>query len=186
MFAISSICHAFDTAGVVGTKVKNRQEFENLLTRKLLTYMFPANGRGFVPLDEALSLVSSGVASRHGLPLSAYVTRQWRGEVELFAHRDFAALAQHVNVVIYQGDAYRTAPQVSRDESIAVEKAIYVIVAVIASVGPTPPVGSTRFVRNLAGDNDSYSPDNGYTIELAIEEARKIIDYERDWITVSD
>jgi hypothetical protein len=185
MFAISCVCHAFNH-DAVGTKVNDPGLFDRLLAQELQIYQFPANGQGFVTLPEAVPLVSCGVARRRDIPLSGYVVRAWRGEVDLFASRRYAAKADSVHVVVYKGDVYRADPQVSAEEAERVRDAAYVIVAVLATVGPKPPLSSHRFVRNLAGGNQKYSIESGYSLEAAIEEARQIVEYEKDWITVSD
>lgn len=180
----SNICNPY-LPFTVGTKVVQPGAFQVMLLHALREYAMPADGKGFVPLPDALPCVSCGVARRAGLRPQDYVVREWRGEVGLFAPRRYAVKATSLHVVVYTGDTYRTDAQVDAAEACRVADADYVIVAVLASAGPRSPLSSHRFVRNLAGGNTSYASEC-YTIERAVEEAKEIVTYEQEWVTVSD
>ncbi len=186
---ISGVANAF-TMRTVGTKVNDAPAFMVALEAAVSGYTFPANGQGFVSLPEsAFPFVSCGIAPRKALPLTAYVAREHRGEVILCASRLYAGKVASLNVVVYTADAYKVTAQVTAEEAarITSEGADFVIVAILAGCGdPKPPVSSHRFTRNLAGGNERYSPDNGYTLGQAIQEAQEISAYENDWITVAD
>jgi hypothetical protein len=187
--AISNIVTAFDEI-TIGTKVVQEGEFTVALTDILQTFEFPPNGQGFIPLP-CLDTVSCGVAKRSTIdPLfpkgHPYVIRQHRGEVCLFAHRRFAAKCESLVCIVYTAQAYKHDAQVSAEEIARIRNADFVLVAILASAGPKPPVSSHRFTRNLAGGNNSYKPENGYSIEKAIAEAAAIVAYEQEWITVAD
>jgi len=183
--AVSNVVSAFDSV-TVGTKVVHCNAFRTVLADALKVYTSFVQGKGFIPLNGALHTVSCGVARRAGIRVNEYIVREWRGEVALFAPRSFAAKAEALNVIVYTADAYRSDPQVNAEEAKRVEGADFVIVAVLASVGPKPPLSSHRFVRNLAGGNTSYSIEGGYSIEKAIAEAKAIAAYEQEWVTVAD
>lgn len=183
--SVSNICSSF-SENTIGTKVIHHDAFFYELKKALQSYKWPENNRGFVSLDNALYTVSSGVAIRPGLSVSDYVLREHRGEIEMFARREHAATATALNVIVYTKDAYVGDPQVDINEAIRVKDADYVVVAVLATAGPKPQLSSHRFVRNLAGGNIIYSPEQGYTLEKAIEDAKAIVAYEKEWVTVAD
>ena len=185
--AVSNICTAFDEVAV-GTKVKGKKSFMSILEKALETYVFPDNGQGFISLPEGKETVSSGVALRSTVPSHNYFVTNWREEMEVFASRKCAAPVENLNVVVYTRIAYTLDSQVSEDEArrIRLDGATHIIVAVLASVGPKPPVSSSRFVRNLAGGNARYTAAEGYSLDEAIREAKEIVAYEKEWVTVSD
>jgi hypothetical protein len=185
-FAISSVCQAFSSGPVTGTRVTDYYKFIRLLTMKFNSCPQPSDGQYFVNLPEGIPYVSCGVARRPNIPLDGYVIRDWRGEVGLFAKRTFAAKAESLSVIVYTATAYNLDPQVSAEETKRVGDATHVIVAVLAAIGPKPTISSHRFVRNLAGGNNHYSPDTGYTLRQAIDEAKTIVDYEKEYVVVSD
>ena len=184
---ISSIVSAFSMR-TIGTKVSHKATFMDALRDALRGYTFPESGHGIVDLD-CLDAVSCGVARRKYAPLPGYVAREHRGEVILCASRLYASKPTALRAVVYTAKAYCSDPQVGDAERKVVEEtgATHVLVAVLASAGEgRPPVSAHRFVRNLAGGNASYWPDNGYTLEAAIQEARAILAYEEEWIVVAD
>ncbi len=191
MTAISNECKAFEATGV-GTRVVSPGHFLGGLMKELKAYTFPDNGQGFIRMPATTYAdVSCGVTKRAGLTPNHYVVREWRHEVGLFARREFAAPVESLHVVIYTRVAYLADPDTLADpnELARIERDItvtHVIVAVLASAGPKPPVSSHRFVRNLAGGNSAYTPDTGYTLERAIADAKAIVEYEREWATVAD
>ncbi len=186
MIVISNIVTAFADK-TIGTKVIHPNAFMLAIEHAVRSYVFPTDGKGFIPLP-AVNTVSCGVGIRAGLREEDYIVRIHRGEASLFAKREYASVAESLNVVVYTAKAYCTDPQVDAAEAERVQKegGEYVIVAVLASVGPKPPLSSHRFVRNLAGGNTSFSVEQGYTLEKAIEDAKAIVAYEKDWVTVAD
>lgn len=179
----------------VGTKVVDSLEFTKALNAAVGKHDFTKGdvpGQAVIPLPKsAWHTVSCGVAKRSSLKPEDYIVREHRGEVELFAPRSTAERdIQAVVVVVDTVAAYLADPDVDNDpaEAARIEqmKATHVLVAVIAAAGPKPPVSSHRFVRNLAGGNNAYKAENGYTLEKAIEEAKKIAEYEKEWVTVAD
>lgn len=184
---VSNICSAFNEK-TVGSKVVSRTYFMACLKEAIENAKFD-NGVCVVPCDDATVACTSGVAKRSTVPFNGYIGREHRGEVILCAMRVYASETKSVSVVVYEKDRYVKESQVSKDEADRVEAsgADYVIIAVIASAGEGPsPLTSHRFVRNLAGGNKDFAPENGYTLEKAIEKAKEITAYEQEWIVVAD
>jgi hypothetical protein len=184
----SNIVSAF-ASNTIGTKVTEPEAFHTVLINALRLYTDYGNGQLTVPLPLALPYVSCGIVPRKDLPLSAYVVREHRGEVGLFANRKYVVgKPKSLAAIVYTAAAYKSDPQVTKEEGLRItdEQADFVLVAVLASLGGAQGLSSQRFVRNLAGGNNRYSPDNGYTIDQAIQEAKEVEAYERDWITVAD
>lgn len=187
--ANSNILTAFD-AVTHGSKVLSKVGFMHELIIAINKYEFPENGQGFIPMPNALGTVSCGAARRVNLKTAeAYHIVEHRGEIMLAAHRKFAAVVTDLHAVVYTKEAYLADPQIEPEEFERIDETMYpidyVLVAVIASAGPSP-VSSHRFVRNLAGGNSKYFPENGYTIEQAIKEAKETVEYSQGWVTVSD
>jgi hypothetical protein len=184
-FAVSNVCDAFDPTKVaVGSSVLNHAQFAAKLYARLDGLAMP-DGTAMIDMPEAVSDVSCGVAKRSGIGVDGYHVLEWRGEVMLFARREYAAQTQSVNVLVYTAERYVNDPQVKPAEVERIGDATHVVVAVLAAAGPKPPLSSHRFVRNLAGGNPRYSPANGYTIEAAVKEAAEIAAYEQEWVTVA-
>jgi len=182
--SVADICQNTFGKEAFGSKVVNSKGFWDALCKAMDTYEFPTNGQGFIEID-AVDFVSCGATRRAGLSIDDYHIREHRGEICLCAKRNYAAKAQLVNCVVYTKDAYCSDPQVEADDLRFHDGATHVLVAVIASVGPSP-VSSHRFTRNLAGGNKRYFPTEGYTIEQAVKEAGETVEYEQAWITVAD
>lgn len=182
--AVSKICQAFDPVAV-GTRVIYEEDFMDCLEKKLPGVEFK-DGVAEVSMDEALHTVTSGIAKRAFLTTSDYVVREWRGEIHCFAKRVHSAVAEHLKVIVYTKEQYTFDRQVDPTEAARVKFVDYIIVAVLASVIEEAQISSHRFVRNLAGGNSQFSPEKGYTLQEAIRHAKKIVEYEREWVTVSD
>lgn len=192
MIGVSNVCTAFEKSGV-GTRVLDRAHFMEGLEEAVEDHRFPINGQATVQLDPSYfgRDVSCGVARRQDLKPDDYVVREWRGEIGLFARRRFAANVKSLPVIVYTRAAYLADPDVQKDSDehwrVYQDATItHVIVAVRASAGPEPTVSSHRFVRNLSGGNNAYSPTAGYTLDKAIADAKAIEAYEREWVTVAD
>lgn len=72
-----------------------------------------------------------------------------------YLKRKFAARVEHGSAVVYTIDAYLNDPDVTDEERDELARCEYthILVAVLASAGPKPPLGPYRFVHNLAGGN---------------------------------
>lgn len=181
---------AFEPRGV-GTRVWVPQSrFFTLLRDAVQEHDFardPHPGQGYIRLpDEACELVTAGVGRRSANPAD-YVLRCYRGRVDAYLKREFAAKAEHVAVIVYTREAYLADPDVRKDkvEWCLVRDMGYthVIVAVLAHVGPKSYVTPYRFVANIADGNNAYYLKNAHEI---FEEARDVITYDTDWCVVSD
>lgn len=189
---VAPIVTAFAQASV-GAKVLDRGVFLRFLEAAVASYNFEIQrvpGQGVVPMPrEAFATLTSGVARREGLVPNDYVVREYREETLLFARRGKAAAVESLAAVVYTRAAYLADPEVSGNPAmagVAGEDVTHVLVTILATVGPKPPVSSHRFVRNLGGGNRAYAPDAGYTLETAIADAKAIVAYEKEWITVAD
>lgn len=178
---ISNICTALDDS-TIGSKVLHHNTFWKELENTISDFKFPENGQAFIPMNGP-GLVSCGVARREGIPFEGYHIRRYREGPSLFVDRKYAATTEHLACIVYTKAAYLADPDYNPEEIIVGD---YVLVAVLASAGPKPPLSAFRFVHNLAGGNNAYKPENGYTIEKAVEEAKAIKEYGKEWITVAD
>jgi hypothetical protein len=169
----------------VGSKIIDNR-FWAVLEQAIKGHAFPENGQAYIPLPEAIPYVSSGVARRADVPLEGYHIVSYREGPSLYVDRKYAAPVDHLAVVVYTKEAYAIDPDCTPEEVEAQEANDYVLVAVLASSGPKAPLSAYRFVHNLAGGNNEFKPENGYTLEKAIEKAKEIVAYGRDWITVAD
>lgn len=193
---LSDILTAFNSR-TIGTKVTNKDAFLSYLQERLSATVFPSNGQVLIDMGVFLrsnpGAVTAGVAKRGGIPDDGYVVRRHRGECLMFAKRDYACTPESLMAIVYSVQAYCTDPEVKEAECQLISNSPVVdmerdsvLVAVIASVGPKPPVSSHRFVRNLAGGNKSYTQETGYTLAVAVADAQIIAAYEKDWIDVAD
>lgn len=178
---LANICTALDNS-TIGSKVIHRETFWLELEGAIRDFKFPENGQALVPMS-GTGLVSCGVARRTEVPIVGYHIRQYREGPSLYADRKYAASTEHLACIVYTKAAYLADPDYNPEEVIVGD---YVLVAVLASAGPKPPLTAGRFVHNLAGGNNAYKPENGYTIEKAVEEAKAISAYGKEWITVAD
>ena len=173
-------------------------------------------GQHFVMLPkEATEMVSCGVG-RHTGHQDDYVVRIHRDEPGVFLTRVNAAECTGVAVVVYTRDAYEADPQVTPERMAALDDdTAYVVVAILGFAdAPKPEVSSHRFVRNLAGGNHEYDilrlmarwdadnlPENRMLetddsiarskelerlIKEQAEHAKRVVEYEQTWCTVSD
>ena len=180
-FAFSNVLNCF-AATVIGTKVVAKEAFMTALNAAMANFEIPDNGQCFVPLT-CLDTVVSGVAKRENLSEGDIITREWRGGEEEFAVRSKAEPAESLAAIVYTREAYVNDPQVDEAEIEQIGDADYVLVAVLASVGPRPEVSVRRFEANLAGGNNAYS-------EMSAEEVedlrKRVYEYNEVWITVAD
>jgi hypothetical protein len=185
----SNIVTAFE-GKTVGTRVLYPEAFMEAIYEALRRNPAIQKEGGMLQLEGSHipELVTSGVARREGLSVHTdFVVREHRGEVCLFAKREKATKCENVGVIIYTLQGYLDDPEVSKEEAQRVtnSQATHILVAVLASAGPKPPLTSHRFVRNLAGGNN-YHRGEDYCIEDAREEAAEITSWEQDWIVVAD
>ncbi|MFN8389827.1 MAG: hypothetical protein U0136_06020 [Bdellovibrionota bacterium] len=196
MIIRANIVTAFNDS-TIGTKVTDRKAFDTLLNAAVAGHDFTAEdaskgivrGQGFVMLPaETIDFVVSGVG-RHTHDPDDYVVRKHRGAVGLFLRRDKAEPATGVAAVVYTREAYLADPDVLQDSEelarVTASDASHVLVAVLAFAGPKATVGFERFVKNLAGGNNSYQPGNT-THEALVTEAQKVVEYHDTWCTVAD
>lgn len=169
----------------VGSKVTDPR-FWCMLEAAVKTHVFPESGQALIELPEGIPYVSGGVAHRDGVPFEGYHIVNYREGPGLFADRKYAAEVNTLSVVVYTRAAYLADPDVTAEEVFERGCDDYVLVAILAASGPKPPLSAYRFVHNLAGGNNDFKPENGYTLAKAIEQAKEIVAYGRDWITVAD
>jgi len=155
----SVICGAFAPQGI-GSRVIDPASFQAALVAALESYdsagdKVPGQHLAVLP-ETSFGTVSAGVGPRSGNP-EDYVLRAHRGEVGAYLRRSCAAMVEGLSVVVYTADAYLADPQVGEIpgevDRVRQSGASHVIVAVLASAGPRPPLGLARFIKNLAGGN---------------------------------
>jgi len=175
----------------LGTRVENIDAFLAVLADAVASHDFsadrPVAGQGCVNLpDSACELVSAGVGVRTADP-NDYVIRTHRGRVDAYLKLERAAEVTHVAAIVYTMEAYLRDPEVRRDEveyCLARDiGATHVLVTVLASAGPKPPLSPFRFVSNLAGGNNAQL---AKTADELRAEARDVIGYDAEWCVVSD
>lgn len=188
----ANILTAMNSASV-GTRVLDPETVLAMIERAIETFDFAAQrvpGQGFIPLATPVGgwneLVSAGVGRRID-DAEAYVCRSWRGSVGAYLKREHAAPVENVAVIVYTKDAYLADPDVARDanevEGVKLAGWTHVLVAVLASAGPNPPLSPGRFVSNLAGGNKEALV---WTADEIREKARAISDYSNEWSVVAD
>ncbi|MBI4434843.1 hypothetical protein HY635_03475 [Candidatus Uhrbacteria bacterium] len=143
-------------------------------------------GQHYIVLPrEANKAVSAGVGRRTDSPES-YMLRVHRGRVSAYLNRYLAADVESVAVVVYTRKAYLADPDVQADpkEAERIGSAVtHVIVAVLASAGPNPPLTPFRFVANLAGGNNEAL---AWTADEIRAKALEIAAYADGWDVVAD
>lgn len=187
IFAISNVCSAFNSH-TVGSKVTRPGLFIQALAEALATYDDTNDktpGQHFVMLPEsATALVSAGIALREELSVGAYIVREHRGRVDVFAKREYAARATGVAAVVYTLAAYLADPDVTEEEAREIpEGTSHVIVAVLAFAGPKAPLSPYRLVANLAGGNNDAL---AYTADEMRALARDAKGYDDVYVVVAD
>lgn len=189
-FFIASILTAFDSKGVIGTKVLDHDGFLMGLSNALEDIDFSTQrtiGQAFVALPQDFWATVSGGDAKHTGNQDDYVVRSYRGAVGLYLRREHAAPLQSLAAIVYTKAAYLEDPQVNEQEAQKLEEsgADYVIVAVLASGGPKPALGYERFVKNLAGGNKDFAPGSVSVEELA-QKAKESMEYNQLWGRVAD
>ena len=193
VFASANILQAFSDKAV-GTRVVRQDSFKEILREAVDRFDFDAQttpGQGFVQLPaSAHYTVRAGVGKQRDDP-SAYVLRSWRGSVGAYLKREHAAPVESLAVIVYTVDAYLADPDVGEAEAARIKQneiagylpITHIIVAVLASAGPRPPLSPGRLVSNLAGGNrDALAWDADTIREKAAESAA----YAEEWSVVAD
>lgn len=187
LFFISSVCEAFNLE-CVGSSVLDHAQFFVHLTEALEKHDISNDrvpGQHYIVMPAKAHMnVSSGVGRKSSDPKN-YVLRAHRGVVSAYLRREFASPVEGLAVVVYTVDAYVADPDVSGAEIADIKKGgfTHVIVAVLASAGPTSHLTPHRFVHNLAGGNNEALTYSGHTIR---EMAKGIRDYYNAWSVVAD
>ncbi len=158
-FIVANILTAFKTH-TIGTKVLNADEFLGFLGKAVAEHDFNADrvpGQGFITLPEAAcTSVSAGVWPAHRRP-GRLRDRCAPRPSRCISQERKAAKVETVASIIYTKQAYLQDPDVAKEPEeaarVGASDATHVIVAVLASAGPKPPLTATRFVHNLAGGN---------------------------------
>lgn len=195
---MSDICTAFNPLNVIGSKVTNARLFVSVLREAIKVHDFAADripGQGFIEIPDAIPFVSCGVGRPSSDP-NHYVLREHRGHVSAYLKREFAAPAESCAAVVYTEAAYFADPDVTAEETERVKTQvslsqdigghigeIYVVVAVMASAGPSSSLSAHRFTANLAGGNREAQV---CTADEIRAKAREIVDYENKWTTIAD
>jgi hypothetical protein len=186
-FEVSNVCKAFD-AQAVGSKVFAREAFFQLLRRQVEEKKEELQGQNFLHLPiEATYAVSVGVAPRTQ-NADDYCVRMWRGVAQAFLKRAKSLPPpERVAVVLYSREAYLADPDTQKDEAefarVQASSCPWVVVAVLAFLGPKAPVSPFRFVANLAGGNNEYTNLGISEVKLL---AKQVLDYDQNWCVVAD
>ena len=194
----------------VGTAVcaGGRQGILDIVEAAVGGFDFPANGQGFVPLPEgAKALVLTGSIRRPAdCPEAALKVRMHRGEPMIvgrgswFVSQGADLRPTFVAAIVYTMAAFDADPETTAGEvaEATMERATHVLITIIGSQAPAPPVSSHRFVRNLGGGNakarqrashwDFPNPPEGGAAHALLNElegeAAAIVAYEREWLTL--
>lgn len=142
-------------------------------------------GQGLIRLpDAACDMVSAGIGLRTDNP-SDYVIRRHRGRIGLYLCRGLAITPDKVSVVVYTAEAYLNDPEIREEEAARVRKGgfTHMLVAVLASAGPSSPLTPGRFVSNLAGGNNEAMH---WTADEIRAKAKEIDEYAKTWCVVAD
>jgi hypothetical protein len=163
---VSDICTAF-AKQTIGSKVLFEETFMGYLEQVVLSHDGSNDrvpGQHFIVLPEKMhELVSAGDGLKSDNP-DDYVVRHHREGPKMFLKRHLAGEVKFLAAVVYTWDAYLEDPDVTAKEIDRIltqhhdPKPTHVLVAVIASSGPSAPVTPFRFVHNLAGGNNEYLP----------------------------
>jgi hypothetical protein len=174
----------------IGTKVypADVERFIDIVIEAIQSFDFTTcrePGQGLIHLpSEACDMVSAGVGRRTSNP-SDYLVREHRDKVSLYLRRGLAAIPDKVAVVVYTIEAYLNDPDIKEEEAARVRKGgfTHMLVAVLASAGPSSPLTPGRFVSNLAGGNNEALH---WTADEIRAKAKEIDEYAKTWCVVAD
>lgn len=190
--AYSNIMTAFEEK-TIGTKVVDKPNFLTVLRMSIQLHDWKnerVQGQANIMLDNAAKrFVSCGVGARSMNP-DDYVLRFYRERVSAFLKREQAVKDIHtLSAIVYTVAGYLDDPDVKDDQPekdrIVAQDPTHVLVAVLATPCAEGYVTPFRYVANLAGGNKSYLPGNVTVGELN-DLAKRVIDYDKKWVTVAD
>jgi hypothetical protein len=185
--ANANIVTAFDSEAI-GSRVLSEAEFLAYLTGAIRRYDSSGDrvaGQHFVVLPkEAYGTVSAGDGPKSDNP-EDYVIRMHRGQPGMYLKREKAGPVNFLACVVYTFEAYCADPEVDDQEAkeLAVLSPTHVLVAVIASSGPSSPLPPWRFVCNLAGGNKEALV---WSADEIRAKAAEIKEYWSQWSVVAD
>jgi len=84
---------------------------------------------------------------------------------------------------VYTRDAYVADPDITPEDIQALGDSTHVIIAVLASSGPSAPLTPHRFVHNLAGGNNEALL---WTADEIRAKAKEILSYANEYSVVAD
>ena len=184
----ANIVTALDSP-TIGTRVTDVKSFFEVAEKAIQQFDFASPsvpGQAFIPLPEAVPFLSAGVGKRSVNPAD-YTLRLYRGRVEPFLRREFAAPCDSAAIVVYTRQAYLADPDVQQDsaESSRIEASgsTHVLVAVLGFAGPQAPLSPFRLVHNLAGGNREAQ---AWTADEIRAQAAASLAYDADWSVVAD
>lgn len=175
--AIGTRVHPWETEKFIDLLIKAVQDFDFTACRE--------PGQGLIQLPfETCNMVSAGIGLRTDNPAD-YVIRKHRNRVGLYLTRAWAAKPDRVAVVIYTTEAYLNDPDITEEETARVKKGgfTHMLVAILASAGPSSPLTPGRFTSNLAGGNNEAMH---WTADEIRAKAKEIDEYAKTWCVVAD
>ncbi len=191
MIYVSNIVTAFNEE-TIGTKVLDKMTFWKVATTLIRAHDYSKErvpGQALIQCNDLRLVVTAGVGRKTQNP-DDYVIRTYREGPKLFLKRKFAAEAESVSLIVYTKDAYLADPDVKEDERTFIDgmdhgddPISHVLVAILASAGPPPPLTPGRFVHNLAGGNNEALL---WTADEIRQKAKEIVAYYNEWTTVAD
>jgi hypothetical protein len=173
--------------GAIGAKVTRLAAFYDVAEKAVAEHNFENDrvpGQGFILVPEAVPFVSAGVGPKSSDP-EHYVLREHRGVVSAYLKREYAAKTTGCALVVYTRHAYSQDPDVTPTEAARIDalNATHVLVAVLAFVGPEPPLSPYRLVWDLAGGNREAQE---WSVDEIRAKAKASIAYDNEWSPVAD
>lgn len=214
-FMVSNVCKVFATE-TVGSRVRPGREatLRAKLEMALDLAKFGDNGKAFAVMTESVydDLVSGDV-SKTGRKFDDLRLREWRGQPVVCVRREAVSdddqRPKFVMAIFYSIETYLADPETKGDtketahvlERLRDDKPEAVLVALIASRGPSPALGPFRLAANLAGSNSDFvAPVDKFEglasqerLELMMkfaafvqDHAAKTVEYDTSWALVAD
>jgi len=195
---ISNICDAFKSKAV-GSKVRRQyhKAFMKELEKAIRNHDWDSDlVKGQTVLDlphNVASMVSPGTWFRpSGMArVEDYVLRVYRNRAGVSLKRKAKMKSDNVSVVVYTKDGYRNDPDFDEHdiEGVRFNKFFgkrdgYVLVAVLGNPSwSKSTVSYSRFVKNLAGANNSYKV---MTKDELVDLAKKVVEHNDNFMGVAD